>query len=118
MQGREFSPFLVREIGFDLLGVRKEVIIAIGPASVVTVARLVFFAYCRPDFVDRAAVVRPKIFATCLKLNVPIAVFYKNRNVLMHEIPPNIVEIASGGRLFQRNRQIPAASRRTMFAQY
>ncbi len=112
------SPLLVREIGFDLLGVRKELIVAIGTAGVVTVARLVFFAYFRPDFVDRAAVVRTKIFATCLKLNVPIAVFYKNRNVLMHEIPPNIVEIAGRCRHVQRNRQIPAARRRTMFAQY
>jgi hypothetical protein len=117
IQGK-FAPRFLLVKRLDLRGMCEQVIIAVVRAAVIAFTGLILAANPRPRFVDRAPIVSAQMLARRLNLNVPITIFDKNRDTLMHQVPPQIVEIPHRLRLIDRQRQVTTARSRTMFAQY
>ena len=102
---------------FDLFSAGKQVVVTIIPPAIVALAGLVLAADLGPGVIDSAEVVRGQVPAPGGELHVPVAVLDKDGDVLVHEVPADIVEVAGRSRGVDGQRDVLAAQRGTMFTE-
>ena len=87
-------------------------LVLIVPAVVVAVFERIFSAQLRAGFVNAATVVVLQMFAAIHHADVPLGVFHEHDDVVVHEIPANIIEVFRAIRIVDRERNISAAESR------
>jgi len=103
-------------IGLDLLFVSEMFVVTVGAAAIIALSGLVFATDMGSGVVLHAPVFATELLASCLELDVPIALFDKNADSLVHEVPSHVVVVPGGRRFIERDGHVSAARTRAVFA--
>ena len=110
------SNFVMGQVIFDffevfvqLFGAREVELVAVVSTVIVTIVFLVSAADAGPMLVDVAAVDLVEVLAAASDIDVPVAVFHKDADAFMGQIPPDIVVVAGRGGRLDGQGQISAA---------